>query len=135
MQSDKLAKILLQKGLQDQHAMNRLAEDAAIPDEIVGFHAQQAVEKMIKGVLAHCRIEYERTHKLRRLVAILGAANIAYPPEVTESIALTPFAVELRYDMLPVLDDDASPFNRQWARHCIGRIAEWAASIIEGSEG
>ncbi len=90
---------------------------------------------MIKSVLAHRQIEYQRTHKLRRIVALLKAADIAYPPEVEEAIALTPFAVELRYDMLPVQDDDACPFDRQWAQRCIGRIAEWAASIVEGCKG
>jgi HEPN domain-containing protein len=58
MPSAKLAQILLLKGRQDQHAMNWLLEDSSVPDEIIGFHAQQAVEKMIKAVLAHHTIEY-----------------------------------------------------------------------------
>jgi hypothetical protein len=50
-------------------------------------------------------------------------------------VALTPYAVELRYDLLPIQDDAAAPFDRQWAKRCIERIAEWAASVVEGGEG
>ena len=130
MQSAELAQILLHKGRQDQYAMNRLLEDPSIPDEIIGFHAQQAVGKMMKAVLVHHAVEHQRTHKLRRLVALLRGASIAYPPELIESVALTPHAVELRYDVLPIHDDAASPLDRQWAKHCVDRIAEWAVAIV-----
>ena len=53
MQSAELARLLLRKAKQDQYAMNRLLDDPSAPDEVIGFHAQQAVEKMIKAVLAH----------------------------------------------------------------------------------
>lgn len=33
-------------------------------DEILGFHAQQAVEKSIKAVLAAHEVEYGKTHQL-----------------------------------------------------------------------
>ena len=135
MQSANMARILLLKGKQDQYVLNRFLEDTSIPDETLGFHAQQAVEKMIKAVLAHRAIEYQRTHKLRRLVALLRSSNIAYPPELTEAVALTPYAVELRYDLLPIQDDAATPFDRQWAKRCVERIAEWASSVVEGREG
>jgi HEPN domain-containing protein len=62
MQSAKLATLLLRKAKQDQYVINRFLGDASAPDEIIGFHAQQAVEKLIKAVLAHRAIEYRRTH-------------------------------------------------------------------------
>ena len=134
MQSASLAQVLLQKGRQDQHAMNRLLDDFSVSDDIVGFHAQQAVEKMIKAVLARRAVEFQRTHKLRRLVALLRDSSIVYPPELTEAVALTPYAVELRYDLLPVQDDAAAPLDRQWAKRCVERIADWAASVVEGTD-
>jgi len=127
--------LLLQKAEQDRYAMNRLLDDPSAPDEVIGFHAQQAVEKMTKAVLAQRAIQYRRTHQLEELAAILNDSSISYPPELSEAVALTPFAVEFRYDMLPVHDDAAPPFDRQWARRCVDRIAEWASSIVEGSEG
>jgi hypothetical protein len=72
---------------------------------------------------------------LRRLVALLRSSGIPFPLDLTEAVALTPYAVELRYDMLPVHDDVAVPFDRQWAKRCVERIAEWASSVVEGGEG
>jgi len=129
MQSAELAKLLLRKAKQDRYAMNRLLEDPDAPNEVIGFHAQQAVEKMTKAVLPLHAIEYRRTHQLEELVAILDDSGISYPPELSEAIALTPFAVEFRYDLLPV-HDDACPFDRQWAKRCVERIGEWASSLI-----
>ena len=124
------ALILLRKGHHDQYAMNRLSEDPLVPDEIIGFHAQQAVEKLIKAVLTYRGVDYQRTHKLRRLIALLRKAEIAFPPKLTETVALTPFAVELRHDLPPMQDDAARPFDRQWARQCVLVIADWATSIV-----
>ncbi len=135
MQSANLAQVLLLKGRQDQYVVNRFLEDLSIPDEVIGFHAQQAVEKMIKAVLACRAIEYRRTHQLEELVTLLLDSKISYPPELSEAVALTPYAVEFRYDLLPVHDDAAVPFDRQWAQRCIERIAEWASSVVEGGEG
>ena len=135
MQSANLAKLLLQKAEQDRYAMNCLLDDPAAPDEVVGFHAQQAVEKLTKAVLAHRSVEYQWTHQLERLVTLLRNAGISFPPELSEAVALTPFAVEFRYDMLPMHDDAALPFDRQWAKRCVERIAEWAASVVQGKEG
>jgi HEPN domain-containing protein len=135
MQSVKLATLLLQKAMQDQYVMNRLVEDPSAPDETIGFHAQQAVDKLIKAVLAHRAIEYRRTHQLEELAAVLDDSGIVPPLELSEAIALTPFAVELRYDVLPIHDDAAPPFDRQWAKHCVQRVAEWAVSVVERGGG
>jgi HEPN domain-containing protein len=131
MQSTKLAQVSLQKAEQDRHAMNRLLDDLSVADEVIGFHAQQAVEKMIKAVLAYRAIEYRRTHQLEELVAILQDSRISYPPELSEAVSLTPFAVEFRYDVLPIHDDAAPPFDRQWAKRCVDSVANWASSIVK----
>jgi HEPN domain-containing protein len=44
------AEVLVRKAEDDANAM-RLLADAEVSDEIVGFHAQQAVEKWLKAVL------------------------------------------------------------------------------------
>jgi HEPN domain-containing protein len=132
MQSAELAKLLLQKAEQDRYAMNRLLDDPAAPDEVVGFHAQQAVEKLTKAVLSHHAIAYRRTHQLEELVALLDDFGLSYPPELSEAEALTPFAVEFRYDMLPLHDDARESFDRQWAKRCVDRIVEWASSVVKG---
>lgn len=47
-----LALILLQKAREDELAVDRLIDDVQISDAIVGFHLQQATEKLLKAVLA-----------------------------------------------------------------------------------
>jgi HEPN domain-containing protein len=42
--------------------MRRLASDSEIDDEAVGFHAQQAIEKWIKAVMAFHGHEEVRIH-------------------------------------------------------------------------
>lgn len=57
----------------------RLIDDDDIPDDGLGFHAQQAVEKMIKAVLAHSEVAYERTHNIAYLLNLLDKARIPNP--------------------------------------------------------
>jgi HEPN domain-containing protein len=133
MQSAKLARLLLEKAKQDQYAMNRLMEDPLAPDEVIGFHAQQAVEKAAKAVLAFRQVTYRRTHQLKELVNLLRDHSIAYPPELSEAVALTPFAVEFRYDLFPLPDNATQKLDRQWAKRCVERIADWAGAVV--SEG
>jgi len=44
-----LAALLARKASADATAMRELADNSDISDEIVGFHAQQAVEKWLKA--------------------------------------------------------------------------------------
>ncbi len=57
----------------DEAALERLVGDARVPDEVVAFHAQQAVEKRIKSVLAHLEVPFERTHNIARKLSIGGS--------------------------------------------------------------
>lgn len=45
------ARLLMKKAAGDEAILARLIEDADIPDDALGFHAQQTVEKMIKAGL------------------------------------------------------------------------------------
>ena len=51
---------LLAKAADDQKAMLVLAADAGTADATVGFHAQQAVEKYLKALLCHLRVNYQK---------------------------------------------------------------------------
>jgi HEPN domain-containing protein len=46
------ARLLQRKAAQDLAVLDRLLDDAAIDDETLGYHAQQAAEKLIKALLA-----------------------------------------------------------------------------------
>lgn len=64
----------------------RLLVDAEISDEIIGFHAQQAVEKWLKAVLGSRAIEFEYTHDLRRLITEVTAAVGGFPSTTPRSL-------------------------------------------------
>lgn len=44
--------LLLRKAREDEFTVEKLIPDPASSDEVIGFHAQQAVEKVLKAVLA-----------------------------------------------------------------------------------
>lgn len=68
------------------------------PYDTACFHAQQAVEKYLKGVLAWRGLEIPRTHDLEELQR-LCAQHELWPEIATFDLTdLTSYAVELRYD-------------------------------------
>jgi HEPN domain-containing protein len=64
-----LAEVLLRKAESDLAAARALAADPDQHDDAIGFHAQQAVEKAVKAVLALSEVETPRTHDLTFLVS------------------------------------------------------------------
>jgi HEPN domain-containing protein len=67
--------------------------------DTVCFHAQQAVEKSLKAVLALHEIEYPRRHDVGELLELVKPLV----PDVTKYaeriINLAPYAVEIRYEV------------------------------------
>ena len=55
------ARLLQRKATQDLAVLDRLLDDAAIDDETLGYHAQQAAEKLIKALLALHGHDYPRS--------------------------------------------------------------------------
>ncbi len=122
------AELLLHKAQQDEFALEKLIPDPASPDEIIGFHAQQAVEKMLKAVLTNAAVYYARTHNLDALLGLLRDYGISFPGELEDVGRLTPFAARFRYvDMAPEL---GMPFDRVWARECVRKVRAWAESAL-----
>jgi len=88
---------LLALAREDEQAASVL-DTAAIGDVLVGFHYQQAVEKLLKALLAERSVEFPKTHDLVRLLHLVRAEGYDIP-QVEEDLALlTPFAVTLRYE-------------------------------------
>jgi HEPN domain-containing protein len=59
-----VAQVLLEKAQGDLAAVQLLAGDERQSDHVVGFHAQQAVEKAIKAVLVSRELEIPLTHDI-----------------------------------------------------------------------
>ena len=97
-----LARVLIDRAAGDALAVERLAGDDEIPDHVVGFHAQQAVEKLLKAVLSHHGLSYGRTHDLGRLVELVESSGLPAPPESDAVVALTPWATGLRLSLIHI---------------------------------
>ena len=91
------ALLLLRKAREDIDAVKKLTPDSQIADSIVGFHAQQAVEKALKPVLAASGDDFPWTHDLRHLMDRLEAIETPLPATLREVRTLGPWAVEFRY--------------------------------------
>jgi HEPN domain-containing protein len=122
-----LARILLERARGDALVVERLTDDPEIPDHVVGFHAQQAVEKLLKAVLSHHGVNYGRTHDLSRLVELVEMKNLALPPDAHRLATLTPWATGLRYGDDPV---DPGPLDREGALGLIATVRDWASRVL-----
>ena len=123
------AEVLIRKAEDDANAVRVLAPDAGISDEIIGFHAQQAVEKWLKALLGSRGIKFEYTHDLRRLIAEVTSAVGEFPFDNAQVVALTEHAVPLRYDELL----DTEPIDRQAILALVNDVGDWAATQLPPS--
>ncbi len=123
-----IARRFLDRAKGDGQAYITLVADPKIPVWILGFHAQQAVEKSLKAVLAAASIEFPRTHNLSMLIELLRRSRVPLPPDADELPQLTPFGSALRYGDLP--DETDATLDRSWAGQCIDRTIRWAESFV-----
>jgi hypothetical protein len=79
-----LAVLLLGKARGDEITLQRLLDAEGVPDESLGFHAQQAAEKLLKAALACRDIEYEYSHDLEYLFELLQSNGLE-PPVAEET--------------------------------------------------
>lgn len=76
----------------------RLVVAGVGPYDTACFHAQQAAEKYLKGLLAYHGLPIPLTHNIEELERRCAAASPAPDFADAELIVLTPYAVQLRYD-------------------------------------
>lgn len=108
--------------------MRKLASDADVADAIVGFHAQQAVEKALKSVLAAAGDDFPWTHDIQHLIERLNDCGTPLPSALHDVRVLAPWAVEFRYG--ETIDD---PLDREQATTLASKAVEWAESQITPS--
>lgn len=118
------AELLLQKARGDLTVVRTLSGTASI-DDAIGFHAQQAVEKAVKAVLVIAGVEIPHTHDLERLLGLCRAANWDPPKSVSDSIWLTPWAVDFRYD------EPAEPLDATAALAVADATVAWTAGALD----
>jgi HEPN domain-containing protein len=121
-----LAALLSRKAGNDATAAREFADNSDISDEIIGFHAQQAVEKWLKAVMASLGLPQQRTHDIDRLSTVLEENDVRLPVVRSRLAELTDFAVPLRYEDLL----DAEPLDRGATVALVDVVGKWAADQI-----
>jgi HEPN domain-containing protein len=104
-------RLLQRKASQDLAVLDKLLDDPAIDDDTLGYHAQQAAEKLIKALLALHGNDYPRSHNIGLLLDLLSSHGIPLPERFEVLQSLTPFGTVFRYDDLPLED---TPDRRSW---------------------
>lgn len=120
-----LARRFLKLADRDIKAFEKLALDREIDDAVVGFHAQQAVEKCLKAVLARHEVAFRRVHDLSALLDLLAHKRLPLPPMREKAVELNPFAVLLRYDFA-----ETESLDRAMAQDIVAAVRRWAEDSV-----
>jgi len=120
------AQLLLRKARSHRIVLDHVGLDPTIADRIVGFHAQQAIEKLIKAVLSDNQIVYPRVNDLDRLLHLLEAEQITQPPGAQQLGSLTPWATHLRYEDPP----EPISLDRRATVTLVDDVAAWASAVM-----
>jgi hypothetical protein len=120
-----LALLLVRKAEGDEGLLDRLLGDPDVSDEILGFHAEQAVEKRLKAVLALHEVGYERTHSIGYLTSLLEHHGIELPDGREQIEELTPWAVAARYES--ALEE---VLNRASVREQVAAVRNWSGRLV-----
>jgi HEPN domain-containing protein len=123
-----LALLFLRKAREDESIVLDLPPNAFVPEPIFGFHAQQVAEKLLKAALSIRAIPFRRTHQLRELMDALTDGGTPLPSALSELDQLSPFAVELRYDDVPV--GEIVDLDRESVRSWLRTLRTWVEASL-----
>ena len=105
------ARALMGAAERDLRALRGMEDAVVFADEIAGFHAQQAAEKLFKVWLILLGEPYPLTHDLDHLLRLVERRE----PDAgrfEDLIEYNPYAVQLRYGWH---ENEAAPIDRQKA--------------------
>lgn len=117
------SRILRHKAEEDATAVREFADNLEIADSIIGFHAQQAVEKWLKAVTAASGLRHSGIHDIDRLIEIVETRGIEIRLDRDRLAVLTQYAVPLRYDELL----DAESLDRETLVVLVEEVREWVS--------
>ena len=126
-----MRRMLIRAAERDFEALRVMRDSDEIPDEVFGFHVQQAAEKSLKAHLALLGETYPLTHNLEALLDMLAKRSIA-TASFRQLIGYTPFAVEFRYQGV---GSDADPIDRESALSLVEALLEQVRQRLAEAEG
>jgi len=121
------AAMLLRLADQDRMAFLTLCANPEIEMRVVGFHAQQAVEKFLKAVLVARGKVFAPTHDLVRLALALETSGAVLPVAIDPLKRLNPYAVAFRYD-----DRDIHTITRDEISALVDIVANFVKATLSG---
>lgn len=96
MSDPRCARVLFEAAERDLSALRGMTDEEVFADEIAGFLAQQASEKLVKAWLALLGETYPITHDIAQLLEVLTARQTP-AVDLSALVELTPYAVRFRY--------------------------------------
>ena len=99
------------------------------------FHAQQAVEKMLKGVLVARNQPFPRTHDIEVLIDLLRADGVEVPEAAEFAKDFTAFASVTRYGDGVIPAPFLSEAGCEGAANVAAEALEWAKAEIARAGG
>lgn len=125
MVDSSVPELLLNAARQDLSAAQALAATPGLGDAVVGFHAQQAVEKALKAVLSVQCVEFRRTHDIAWLMDLLSDSTDLVPPYADWLDELNPYAVDARYGGF-----GEGALDRGLALRAATEVLAWASAMV-----
>lgn len=121
------ALLLLGKAAQDEALLDEVLESTKVSDELIGFHCQQAAEKLLKALLSDFGVAFRKTHELGALMELLLQNGERVPGDLQGLDVLSPFGAVYRYE-----DYDAdAPLDRRAVRAQIRSLRAWVEGRLE----
>lgn len=124
------AKELLIMAGKDLQVLKMMTDSEGFPEEIFGFHAQQAVEKTLKAWISALEEEFPFRHDLRLLLVILEdlGCDVA---DLWDFVDLNEFAAQFRYTEYSYTEE---PLDRYDLINKVQALYERVKGIIAGME-
>ena len=125
------ARTLLEAAERDLRALRGMDDPAVFADEIAGFHAQQAAEKLFKVWIILLGEPYPLTRDLDYLLRLVERRE----PEIgrfEDLIEYNPYAVQFRYGSF---ENEAAPINRQEAVQRLEHLWQEVRRRLAEAEG
>ena len=93
--------LFIKKAKEDIVVLEKLVADTEVSDASWGFHAQQALEKLLKSLLSRSQVLFSKSHDLNYLIDLIPKEYTDLVADVEEECSeLNPFGVAGRCDDL-----------------------------------
>jgi HEPN domain-containing protein len=97
MKDSKHAMVMLEMAKKDFKALRGMTSRKFFAEEIFGFHAQQAVETLLKAWSSAIGVAYPKTHDIRVLLSLLEEEGCKVG-KFWDLVEFNAFAVQFRYE-------------------------------------